>query len=161
MLFLQEKEGDDPSRVGAASNPMMDDAGLSTGIAKMPVSDAAALQLQYARHALSSGCCVTYALDMLRACQSIICGTVCSILLRDQHCQRALQHTALETADRPGATYEEPLAAKHLGLSAVLNMLLRVMCRVVVASTRCSAGCKTGRMLAIAPCRQPCGKSML
>eukprot|EP00878_Enallax_costatus_P001359 GHUV01001508.1.p1 GENE.GHUV01001508.1~~GHUV01001508.1.p1 ORF type:complete len:394 (+),score=120.99 GHUV01001508.1:421-1602(+) len=31
----KEKEGDDPSRVGAASNPMMDDAGLSTGIGKM------------------------------------------------------------------------------------------------------------------------------
>eukprot|EP00775_Hariotina_reticulata_P013110 gene13110-13238_t len=32
----KEKEGDDPSRVGAAANPLMDDAGLSTGIGKLP-----------------------------------------------------------------------------------------------------------------------------
>lgn len=33
---VQEKEGDDPSRVGAATNPLLDNGGLSTGIAKLP-----------------------------------------------------------------------------------------------------------------------------
>ncbi|KAF8063772.1 cabII-1 [Scenedesmus sp. PABB004] len=32
----KEKEGDDPSRVGAAANPLMNDGGLSTGIGKLP-----------------------------------------------------------------------------------------------------------------------------
>jgi hypothetical protein len=34
--YEQDKEGDDPSRVGAATNPLMDNGGLSTSIAKMP-----------------------------------------------------------------------------------------------------------------------------
>jgi hypothetical protein len=32
----QDKEGDDPSRVGAAVNPLLGNGGLSTGIAKVP-----------------------------------------------------------------------------------------------------------------------------
>ncbi|WIA14308.1 hypothetical protein OEZ85_002840 [Tetradesmus obliquus] len=32
----KEKEGDDPSRVGGAQNPFMNDGGLSTGIGKLP-----------------------------------------------------------------------------------------------------------------------------
>jgi hypothetical protein len=38
MCCLQEKEGDDPSRVGSAQNPITGGVGLSTGIAKAPVS---------------------------------------------------------------------------------------------------------------------------
>lgn len=34
----KEKEGDDPSRVGAAANPLLQGGGLTTGIAKLPGS---------------------------------------------------------------------------------------------------------------------------
>lgn len=34
---FQDKEGDDPSRVGAASNDLFADGGLSTGIGKVQV----------------------------------------------------------------------------------------------------------------------------
>jgi hypothetical protein len=55
MRCLQEKEGDDPSRVGGAQNPLTGGGGLSTGIAKA--------QVTYLNLAHPGRCCGCYIAD--------------------------------------------------------------------------------------------------
>lgn len=70
----QDKEGDDPSRVGAATNPLMGNGGLSTSIAKMPGGARSRRTRHRTQHSCAGASCE---LGMRAACLAAVLMYAC------------------------------------------------------------------------------------